>query len=113
MQRIVNFFTDFINHLIYKFIVDAFLCCQQRKVGPNGPSNGEVLVAGCARRAVFEDFAHPVDQIGADAFRPDHAALIGELLERETGPVTVAGSTVSFSVRPFEVKTLRVQLQGA
>lgn len=42
--------------------------------------------------------------------RPVARAAETDLLERELGPVEVAGSEVHFSVRPFEVKTLRVQL---
>jgi alpha-mannosidase len=42
--------------------------------------------------------------------RPVARAAETDLLERELGPVEVAGSEVRFSVRPFEVKTLRVQL---
>lgn len=34
-----------------------------------------------------------------------------DLLEREIGPVEVEGNEVRFSVRPFEIKTLRVQFQ--
>ncbi|KPV49709.1 hypothetical protein SE17_31070, partial [Kouleothrix aurantiaca] len=33
-----------------------------------------------------------------------------DLLERELGPAEVQGNEVRFSVRPFEIKTLRVQL---
>jgi alpha-mannosidase len=42
---------------------------------------------------------------------PVAAAVETDLLEREIGPVTVEGHEVAFSVRPFEVKTLRVWLQ--
>jgi alpha-mannosidase len=35
-----------------------------------------------------------------------------DLLERETGPVTVEGNRVRCSVRPFEIKTIRVRLLG-
>ena len=42
--------------------------------------------------------------------RPVAAAVETDLLEREVGPVEVAGAEVRFQVRPFEVKTLRVRL---
>jgi alpha-mannosidase len=42
--------------------------------------------------------------------RPVASAVETDLLERELGPVDVAGNEVRFSVRPFEVKTLRVRL---
>lgn len=43
--------------------------------------------------------------------RPVLRAVEVDLLERVVGPVAVVGSEISFDVRPFEVKTLRVWLQ--
>jgi len=42
--------------------------------------------------------------------RPVASAVETDLLEREIGPATVDGDEVRFHVRPFEIKTLRVQL---
>jgi alpha-mannosidase len=42
--------------------------------------------------------------------RPVASAVEVDLLERDVGPVEVAGVDVRFRVRPFEVKTLRVRL---
>jgi alpha-mannosidase len=42
--------------------------------------------------------------------RPVASAVETDLLEREIGPATVEGNAVRFEVRPFEIKTLRVQL---
>jgi alpha-mannosidase len=42
--------------------------------------------------------------------RPVAQAVEVDLLERAIGPVAVADNRVSFDVRPFEVKTLRVRL---
>lgn len=37
------------------------------------------------------------------------SAVATDLLEREVGPVEVAGDEVRFAVRPFEIKTLRIR----
>jgi len=42
--------------------------------------------------------------------QPVRSAVEVDLLEREIGAVAVEGTQVRFDVRPFEVKTLRVQL---
>jgi len=42
--------------------------------------------------------------------RPVASAVETDLLEREIGAATVDGNEVRFQVRPFEIKTLRVQL---
>jgi alpha-mannosidase len=42
--------------------------------------------------------------------RPVQSAVETDLLERELGPLAIAGDEVCFQVRPFEVKTLRVRL---
>lgn len=42
--------------------------------------------------------------------RPVVAAVAADLLERPLEPLSVEGDTVRFTVRPFEVKTLRVHL---
>jgi alpha-mannosidase len=44
--------------------------------------------------------------------RPVAGAEEVDLLERTVGAVDVEGDTVRFAVRPFEIKTLRVRLQG-
>jgi alpha-mannosidase len=42
--------------------------------------------------------------------RPPVSAEETDLLERPTGPLAVEGDTITITVRPFEVKTLRVRL---
>jgi alpha-mannosidase len=42
--------------------------------------------------------------------RPIASAAEADLLEREIGPLEVAGNEVRLAVRPLEVKTLRVRL---
>ena len=49
-------------------------------------------------------------RVTLDFGQPVASAVEVNLLEREIGPVTVAGSAVSCTVRPFEIKTLRVRL---
>ena len=49
-------------------------------------------------------------QVCLDFGRPVESAVEVDLLERETGPVTVEGNRVRCSVRPFEIKTIRVRL---
>ena len=42
--------------------------------------------------------------------RPVRRAVVTNLLEREIGPADVQGDTIRVALRPFQVKTLRVQL---
>ena len=49
-------------------------------------------------------------QVRLDFGQPVESAVEVDLLERETGPVTVDGQTVQCNVRPFEIKTIRVRL---
>ncbi|MGC9041420.1 MAG: alpha-mannosidase [Roseiflexus sp.] len=50
-------------------------------------------------------------QVRLEFGQPVESAVEVDLLERETGPVTVDGRTVRCNVRPFEIKTIRVRLE--